>query len=180
MTGIIVAFHKQEDAISIKNILVRNGYRVSAVCTTGTHVLAAIDDYNDGIVVCGYRITDMLYYQLRENLPKEFEMLVIASPAKFEEEQYEGVINVAMPFKIYDFINTVEMLNNTIMSRRRKKKNQPNPRSPEDKRKLDDAKKILMNRNNMSEEEAHRYMQKMSMDSGINMVETAEMILNLY
>lgn len=180
MASIIVAFHKQEDAISIKNVLVRNGYEVSAVCTTGTHVLAAIDDYNDGIIVCGYRITDMLYYQLRENLPREFEMLVLASPAKLEGEQYEGVVNVAMPLKVYDLVNTVEMLNNTIMRRKKKKKNQPKTRSPEEQRKLEDAKKILMNRNNMSEEEAHRYIQKISMDSGTNMVETAEMILNLY
>ena len=31
----------------------------------------------------------------------------------------------------------------------------------------------------MSEEEAHRYMQKCSMDSGNNMVETAKMIFAL-
>ncbi len=180
MASIIVAFHKQEDAISIKNVLVRNGYEVSAVCTSGAHVLAAIDDYNDGIIVCGYRITDMLYYQLRENLPNEFEMLVLASPAKFEGEQYDGVVNVAMPLKVYDLINTVEMLNNAIMRRKKKRKNQPKTRSPEEQKKLDDAKEILMNRNGMTEEEAHRYIQKISMDSGTNMVETAEMILNLY
>lgn len=180
MASIIVAFHKQEDAISIKNVLVRNGYEVSAVCTSGAHVLAAIDDYNDGIIVCGYRITDMLYYQLRENLPNEFEMLVLASPAKLEGEQYNGVVNVAMPLKVYDLVNTVEMLNNAIMRRKKKRKNQPKTRSPEEQKKLDDAKEILMNRNGMSEEEAHRYIQKISMDSGTNMVETAEMILNLY
>lgn len=179
MTGIIVAFYKQEDAISIKNILVRNGYKVSSVCTTGANVLAAADDYNDGIVVCGYKITDMLYYQLRESLPGEFEMLVVASPARLEGEQYDGVVNVAMPLKVYDLVNTVEMLNNTIMRRRKKRKEKPRTRSSEDMRKLKDAKDILMSRNNMSEEEAHRYMQKISMDSGVNMVETAEMILNL-
>ena len=42
-----------------------------------------------------------------------------------------------------------------------------------------DAKKLLMERNHMSEEEAHRYMQKCSMDSGNNMVETAKMIFAL-
>lgn len=31
----------------------------------------------------------------------------------------------------------------------------------------------------MTEEEAHRYIQKISMDSAINLVETAEMILEL-
>lgn len=31
----------------------------------------------------------------------------------------------------------------------------------------------------MTEEEAHRYMQKCSMDSGTNMIETAQMVLSL-
>lgn len=36
-----------------------------------------------------------------------------------------------------------------------------------------------MERNHLSEEEAHRYIQKSSMDNGTNMVETAQMILTL-
>lgn len=36
-----------------------------------------------------------------------------------------------------------------------------------------------MARNNMTEEEAHRYMQKSSMDSGTCMAETAQMILSM-
>ena len=42
---------------------------------------------------------------------------------------------------------------------------------------IDDAKALLMERNHLSEEEAHKYIQKLSMDSGNNLVETAEMIL---
>ena len=33
--------------------------------------------------------------------------------------------------------------------------------------------------NGMTEEEAHRYIQKCSMDSGTNLVETAEMVLSM-
>ena len=36
-----------------------------------------------------------------------------------------------------------------------------------------------MTNHNMSEEDAHRYIQKISMDSGNSMSETAEMILML-
>ena len=42
-----------------------------------------------------------------------------------------------------------------------------------------EAKALLMERNNMTEEEAHRYLQKNSMDSGTNIVETAEMVLSI-
>ena len=42
-----------------------------------------------------------------------------------------------------------------------------------------EAKSLLMERNNMTEEEAHRYLQKCSMESGVNMVETAQMVLSI-
>ena len=42
---------------------------------------------------------------------------------------------------------------------------------------INQAKEVLMDKNNMSENEAHRYIQKSAMDSGRTMVETAEMIL---
>lgn len=180
MDGIVVAFPKQEDAIVIKNTLVRNGYQVAAVCTSGTKVLSVMDDFNDGIVICGYKINDMMYYQLRESLSKEIEMLLLASPAKTDGEQYDGVVNVPMPLKVYDLINTVEMLTGTIERRKKRRRAMPKHRSAEEQKILDEAKAILMNRNNMSELEAHRYIQKTSMDSGTNMVETAGMILNLF
>lgn len=41
------------------------------------------------------------------------------------------------------------------------------------------AKELLMDRNHMTETDAHRYLQKCSMDSGTNMVETAQMIMSL-
>ena len=61
MANIIVAFSKPEDAKSIKNILMRNGFEIIAVCTSGAQVLSQLDDLSSGIVVCGYRLTDMLY-----------------------------------------------------------------------------------------------------------------------
>ena len=44
-------------------------------------------------------------------------------------------------------------------------------------RMLKEAKEILMVRNHLTEEEAHKYLQKCSMDSGTNLVETAAMVL---
>ena len=42
------------------------------------------------------------------------------------------------------------------------------------------AKDMLMERNNMSEEEAHKYLQKSSMNSGTSLVETAQMVLAIF
>ena len=56
MTNIIVAFSKPEDGKNIKSILVRNGFQVVAVCTSGGQALSAADCLNGGIVVSGLRI----------------------------------------------------------------------------------------------------------------------------
>ena len=44
---------------------------------------------------------------------------------------------------------------------------------------ISNAKMMLMQRNHLSEDDAYRYIQKSSMDSGTNMVETAQMLLML-
>ncbi|MDE7257890.1 MAG: ANTAR domain-containing protein, partial [Lachnospiraceae bacterium] len=74
-------------------------------------------------------------------------------------------------------INTVDMMSQTIMRRRRRAKSKPKERNSEETAFIKEAKELLMERNHMTEEEAHRYIQKCSMDSGTNMVETAQMIL---
>lgn len=179
MANIVVAFPKLEDGLSIKNLLVRSGYPVTAVCTSGTKVLSVIDDYNDGIIVCGYKLSDMTFYELRENAPKEFEMLLLASAQKISEAYCDGVIFVEMPLKAADLVNTVEMLDASIAGRRRRQKNTPRQRSPQDRNIIDTAKKILMEKHHMTEPEAHKYIQKISMDSGTDMVETAQMVISI-
>ena len=56
---------------------------------------------------------------------------------------------------------------------------QPKERSQEERLLIDRAKALLMERNNMTETEAHRYLQKCSMNSGTNLVETAQMVMSL-
>ena len=156
MANIVIAFPKMEDAIGIKNLLVRNGYPVTAVCTSGANVLSTIDDYNDGIVVCGYKLTDMLFSELRANMAGDFEMILLASAGKISDADCEGVVPVLMPLKAADFVNTVAMLSMNIARKKKKRKNIPKTRSDEDRREIDRAKKILMEKNNMTEQEANR------------------------
>lgn len=179
MTGIIVALPRMDDARNIKNLLVRNGYPVTAVCTSGAQALAQTDSLNDGIIICGYKLTDMLYSQLYESLPPGFEMLLMASQRFLMECLDNDIVCLAMPFQLNDFINTVEMMSTSIVYKRKERRKKPKERKPEETALINEAKLLLMNRNNMTEEEAHRYLQKTSMDNATGMVETAQMVLRL-
>ncbi len=179
MTNIIVALPRLEDAKGVKNVLVKNGFQVTGICTTGAQAVSWADGLNDGIVICSYKLTDMVYSQLQEYLPRGFEMLLMASDRFLSQCAGEGIVCLAMPLKVPDLVSTVAMLEEGIVRRRRKARLQPRPRSSEEAAVIKEAKELLMDRNHMTEEEAHRYLQKCSMDSGTNLGETALMVLSM-
>lgn len=179
MTNIIVAFSRQEDAKSIKNILMKSGFPVKAVCTSGSHVLSCADELNDGILVCGCRFADMMLDELYDCLPKNFRVLLVASPSQWNFKLPEDVVCLGMPLKVYDLVSTLEMMVQSLIRHKKKRKEQPRSRSKKDQELIGQAKAVLMERNNMTETEAHHYIQKCSMDSGITIVETAKMMISL-
>ncbi|MEE1313898.1 MAG: ANTAR domain-containing protein [Lachnospiraceae bacterium] len=180
MINVIVLFPKPSDAKNIRNVLMRSGIDVTAVCTSGSQVISRIGDLNEGLIVCGYKYTDMIYHELREYLPKEFEMLVIASRVHWEELQYQDIYCLSMPIKVYALVEQVQQILEKIVVRKRKQKKKLKERTPEQKALIEEAKSIIMQNNGMTEAEAHSYLQKYSMDSGMNMVETAKMILEVF
>ncbi len=179
MINIIVALPKIEDAKGIRGVLVKNGFQVTAVCSTGAQCLNHLRDLSDGIVICAYKMTDMIYTELHDCLPPGFDMLLVASRTVLNEYRSDDIMGLAMPLKVHDLINTVDMMSQTIMRRRRRTKTQPKERSVEEAAYIKEAKALLMSRNHMTEGEAHRYIQKCSMDSGTNMAETAQMVLTM-
>lgn len=179
MTNIIIALPKIEDARGVKNILVRNGFPVTGVCTTGAQAISQADGPNGGIVICSFKLADMIYSELYDCMPCGFEMLLMASDRLLSECQRNGIVCLSMPLKVNDLISTVGMMCEGIERRRRKRRLAPRVRSAEEEADIKAAKELLMARNHMTEEEAHRYLQKCSMDSGTNIVETARMALSM-
>jgi response regulator NasT len=179
LVSVIVLFPKLENAKYIKNILVRNGIEVTAVHTSGAQVILTTDSLEEGLVICGYRFRDMMYDELKEYLPDGFEMLLITSKAHWAECENENIAKLAMPVKAFELMNAVNERLDLLEQRRRKRKQKPRVRSEEERRVIDQAKELLRTSKGMTEEEAHRYLQKHSMDSGTNLVEMSRMVLQM-
>lgn len=175
----VVVFPRSEDGKSIRNLLLRSGYEVAAVCISGAQALQALDQLGEGVVICGYKFSDMLYSQLYENMPSTFEMLLIASPGVLSEGIEEGIVSISMPLKVRDLVNTLEMITERLSYKRKKRRAAPRQRRESERKVIEEAKALLMERNHMTEDEAHRYLQKTSMDSGNTLVETAQMVFAL-
>ena len=179
MTNIIVALPRLEDAKGIKNVLVRSGFQVTGCCSTGAQAISQADGLHDGILICSYKLADMMYNELHECLPQGFEMLLVASQSVIQECYGNDIVCLAMPLKVNDLISTVNMMADQILSRRSRQRLKARTRSAEEDALIQAAKELLMARNHMDEEEAHRYLQKCSMDSGTNLVETSQMVLSV-
>jgi response regulator NasT len=181
MINVIVLFPKLNDAKSIRNILVRTGIDVTAVCTAGSQVISRFGELDEGIVICGYRFADMMYTELQDYLPKDFEILLIVSRAH-QNEMLDGdhITCISMPLKVYDLVNGVQDIMSRMMERKRKRRRKLRERSPEEKRLIESAKELLMQNNGITEADAHSYLQKRSMDSGMSLLETARMILDTF
>lgn len=180
MINVIVAFSREDDARKIKSILMKHGIHVAAVCTSVSQTLAAAEGLGNGIVVCGHGFRDAGYADIRNALSERYDVLLIASPVRCEGKPLDGVVFLPLPLMPQDLIGTVNVMSHVLEQRLRRMKRRPGERSGEEKRVIEKAKALLMERNHMSEEEAHKYIQKCSMDSGTNLVETAQMVLKLY
>ena len=179
MGSIVIALPKIEDAKKIRAILVRHGFPVAAVCNTAANALAGASELGYGVLICGYRLTDMYYQDLLDCLPPGFDMLLLAS-SKVIQDAPSSVLTIEMPLKVGDLVNTVNMMLTQIERRRKNDRKKLKVRSWKEQNYISNAKMLLMQRNHLSEEEAYRYIQKCSMDSGTNMVETAQMLLMLF
>ena len=176
MGSIIIAMPKYDNASQVAEIIRRSDIAENvSICTIGSDVLRKVEDMDISVVVCVRKLQDMGYEEMSGLLPKHVKMLLLTKDpdlVPFSEE----IVKLLIPFRGSDLVSSLR----TLLSYEYypKKKRKP-MRSPEEQRIIDRAKAILMERNDMSEPEAFRFIQKSSMDTGRTLVESAQMILLL-
>ncbi len=177
MSVIIVVLPKIENAKKIAKILQTHRFQNVLACSSAALALQTAVENDCGLVISGYHLKDMYYMELAQNLPRYFELVLIGS-ASTVSDAASGILSLTLPLKVYDLVNTVEMVLGQVEHQAKKGK-KTKVRSEREENYIRNAKFLLMERNRLTEEEAHRYVQKCSMDNGTNMVETAQMILTL-
>ena len=77
MDRIVILFPKMEEGKKIRDVLIRNGYDVATVCTTGAQALNEMNVLDGGILISAYRLSDMFYTEIVECLPSNFDILLL-------------------------------------------------------------------------------------------------------
>ena len=104
-------------------------------------------------------------------------LLAVSSAVNLEFCEGENLYKLPTPVRRADFFATLDLLRQF----EEKHLHHPPPKRREaDQQLIQKAKELLMDVNRMTEAEAHRFLQKRSMDAGLKMVETAQLIIDSY
>lgn len=199
MRHLLVAFADQAVAQKIKNVLQNAGLAVRGLGTSGTQVLQlAAQCEGGGLVICPFRFADMSAREIMGYLSEDFDMLVLVTSRQQSLVSGPGIFTLCEPVNAASLINSTRQLLETRQLRaaalldgaaearhtatpylpRGANDHASHGRNSEEQKIIEQAKYLLMNRKRMTEAEAHRYLQKKSMETGIRLVELARRILS--
>ncbi len=172
--NLFIAFDNKNISLSVARILISNGIKVNKIAERVSDILDADRYYNSGIIIMGYRFDNQYINYIIDHLHSNFNIICIGKREQLEYCDDERIFKLAVPLNKTDLICSVEMMM-TMETAYRPSGN----KSLSDERLIQKAKHMLIDIYSMSEEQAHRYMQKKSMDTGRKLVDIARIILEL-
>ena len=179
MDRIILAFASEKAHAQITRILGSGGLAPSISCFSGAETIRAARKLGGAVVICGFRLRDMTAEMLAVALTGIAPVLVISSPGNLELCGDRNLIKLAVPSSRAEFFASLDLAQGVLAGGAPASRLHIQ-RSAEEERLICRAKAVLMEVNLMSEAEAHRFLQKYSMDTGLRLAETARLILERY
>ena len=195
MRSLIIA-HPDHDMASKLNLLLRGrGLPVLGIATSGALVLQqAVQHDGGGVVICPFRLHDMVANEIRRLLNPSWDLLVLVNARQISQVFGDGIFTLVQPFSGQDILDAASGLLDRqppailLQPTEELRYGQPpvshpvpekaqHGRNTEEQQIIEKAKSLLMNRKHMTEPEAHRFLQKRSMESGIRIVELAKRLL---
>ncbi len=172
MDSIIVAYERQANCDRVRRILEDTGGFSCVVCRSGAQVRRMANRMRSGLVICGFKLLDESCESIYNDLPGGYVMLMTASPAQLELCEAKDIFKLPLPAHSLELITSVRLLSQLAAARI-----PPAERGQEEQELVDRAKQLLMEHYGMNEEQAHRLLQRRSMDSGVRLADIARQVL---
>ena len=175
MENLILVFEKEKTGSRIREIIETASLAQCYLCHSGAEAKRLVYSQNIFCLVCGYKFFDETAESLLEDLPEGCCSLVIAPQNLLELVGNDRIFKLAAPATRGELLASVGTL---LQVGRQIEKLFPPRRSAEEQEMIERAKRSLMEQKGLSEEQAHRYLQKKSMDLGTKLTKTAQMVLD--
>lgn len=173
MRRVIVAFERQSNRDRLREILENTGEFICLPCHSAAQVKRTAGKLRVDLVVCGFKLGGESCESAYHDLPRHCAMLMVAPQAQLDLCEAAGIFKLPAPIRRSELLAAVRLLAQLATA--------PRPcapeRSQEERELVERAKAVLMDRCGMTEEQAHRFLQKRSMDSGARLADTARLAL---
>ncbi len=175
MDTVIVAFERESLSRKFCDLLEDTGTARCVVCTSGSQVRRALNTQQVYCVIAGCRLSDGPSEWLVGDLPSCASLLMVGPQHQLDLCSNPDIYKLATPVRREDAVNTVALLNQFGHRMERFVRSR---RTQAEQDLVGQAKAALMERYGMTEEEAHRTIQKRAMNSGCRLVQAAQKILS--
>lgn len=171
MNRLIVAFSSDTAAHRICAWLAQSGFPARTVCRTGAEVVRAVRYMGGGSVICAARLPDYTADRLYDDLDGQADLLVIGKPEQLSDCETPAIRRLPLPVSRYQLAEAAEALTQAQQARA------PAKPSQQDQEIIRHAKALLQSARGMTEPEAHRYLQRRSMEAHRKMADTARLVI---
>ena len=185
-TRITVAVHNVQAAEKIKNALQQNGYSVADLCTSSNDMLRKVRLNPPEILLINFDMPDMTGLEASRIIGDENLCSIILLVNSDQREFCNGRVedyDITMYVKPLNKMALLSTIDTVVQSRMRIRRLSDQlftlKRGMEERKLVERAKGILMKKKSISEAEAYRRIQKMSMDSRVSMKDIAQKIIEL-
>lgn len=184
---VVVGSANEKMVKQLGQFLYENGLIVVGETNSGHDFLRKVHTIYPDVAIVDYRLKGMNGHELSEILIGEKVCPVVALISSAEVGNFINLsqeptfVPLVKPCSRDTLINTINLLVKTSKSISALEKELKHIKSDKDvKSMIAKAKRLLIDNMNLTEEEAHRRIQKQSMDKGIAKVKIAEAIILMY
>jgi response regulator NasT len=183
MKSVIIAFSNPLLANWMTTVLHRSGYNIEYSCKTAGDVIRVAEFCTSPVVICGFQFTDMTAEDLAEAINGRLAMVTVVLAHQRGLVERNDMVVVPYPVSPMELLQAVEQAERKAALDAARPdagaagKSRSAERPAEEKLIILKAKFLLMERNQMTESQAHRFLQKSSMDRGLKLIDAAKMVL---
>lgn len=174
MDTVIVAFESDSLCRKFRDLLEGSGSAACLICHSGSQVRRAAAAQPIYCVVCGTRLSDGPAEWLCGDLPPFCSLLMVGPAHQLALCSDPDIFKLPTPIRREEALSTVSLL---LQFGHRMERFTAARRSGSDQAVVDRAKRLLIDRLGMTEDQAHRELQKRSMDTGARLSHTARQVI---
>lgn len=176
MRDIVIAASSKKLTATLEKMLEASGVSACASCTSASEVQSLWSDMEDGVLICA-TLKDLPSIYLSKIMPDSWDMILLLTSEQPFPYYVSNVTPVNLPVTRLELAETVfsvaGSMNSTFAARTTAKGIRPK----EETELIEKAKRKVMAERGIPEGDAHRLLQRYSMNSGISMVEAAKRFL---